>query len=121
MTKEHGSQPLDAAKPAALASPAAHRTLLGMSIPRGIRLVVRIAWIVFVLGCLVGIILLRLQAGAMDYATANVLTLVLGFLVVLAVLARWILRSNLHWSWRWLPVVGVVLAVIASGLLLRID
>ncbi|MHB9077255.1 MAG: outer membrane protein assembly factor BamB family protein [Pirellulaceae bacterium] len=121
MRKEQGPPSLDAAAPTAGESPAAGRKLFGMSIPRGMRVVVQIAWVVFMLGCLVGIILLRLQAGAMDYATANVLTLVLCFLAVLAVLVRWLLRSDLHWSWRWLPILGVVLAVVASGLLLRID
>ena len=121
MEEEHGSQPRDATELASGTPPAKQRPQLSTPMARGIRLAARVIWIVFVLGCLLGIVLLRVQAGANDYATANVLTVVLGFLAVMALVGRWLLRGDLHWTARSLPLVAIVLAAVASALLLRVD
>ena len=74
-----------------------------------------------VFGCLAGIVLLRVQAGAIDYASANVLTMVLTLVVVIALVTRLFFRRNSHWLARWLPIAGVLLAIVAAGVLLRVD
>jgi outer membrane protein assembly factor BamB len=88
---------------------------------RGLRAVRNIIWMLVVIGSLAGIVVLRVRAGAIDYASANVLTMVLTLVVVIALVARLFFRRNSHWLARWLPVAGVFLAIVAAGVLLRID
>ncbi|NLX54031.1 MAG: PQQ-binding-like beta-propeller repeat protein [Planctomycetaceae bacterium] len=77
-------------------------------------------WMLVVGGSLAGMVVLWVQRGEVDYATANVLTMILAFVVVIALVARMSLRRGAHRVTRWLSIGGVLLAILAASTL-RID
>ena len=122
MAQDRDCSPTDASKQSAELPPdAGPRRGRLSSWARPLRVVRNIIWMLIVFGCLAGIVLLRVQAGAIDYAWANVLTMVLTLVVVIALVTRLFFRRNSHWLARWLPIAGVLLAIVAAGVLLRVD
>ncbi len=76
--------------------------------------------LVIFLACIVLIIILRWRAPSMDFATVNVLTLILGFFGLVALLTSVLLRSDVSLLTRLLTVGTIIVLVCAAMLTLRI-
>lgn len=89
---------------------------------RRARSVVRrvIGWSI-ILGCVGGIVALRLLAGVIDFARANIFTYLLVIVLGITLLVRWFLRRDLNWMQRWVPIGVVLLIVVATAKLVRVD
>jgi outer membrane protein assembly factor BamB len=85
------------------------------------RVIRSVIWTVVVFGSLAGILLLRVHGDALEYAEANMATLLLAVVVVGALIHRVCFWGDTHWAVRWLPIAGVVAAIAACCLMLRVD
>ena len=122
MTQSRGGDPTnDSSHPVASQAASPAQSGGGSVWARGLRVIRTVLWMLVVLGSLAGIVLLRVQAGEIDYATANVATYLLAFVVVTALVTRMVFRRSAHWMTRWLPITGVLLAILVSCVLLRVD
>lgn len=80
-----------------------------------------VLWMLLVLTCGVSIVWLRWQAARLDYAEVNVMTLILTFILLLAILARLCVWRGASRTVRWLPVVAVAALTAAAAGSLRVD
>lgn len=81
----------------------------------------RVCWWAFVVACVGGIIVFRVQADAKDFAVANILTFLLIFVLTVGVLLRRFFRRDLSWVARWVPIGIAVLFVATAMTVLRVD
>jgi outer membrane protein assembly factor BamB len=79
-----------------------------------------IGWTI-IIGCVGGIIALRLLAGVMDFGQANIFTYLLVIVLGITLLVRWFVRRDLNWIQRWVPIGVVLLALVVTARLVRVD
>lgn len=79
-----------------------------------------IGWLI-IIGCIGGIVALRLLAGVIDFARANIFTYLLVIVLGMTLLVRWFLRRDLNWMQRWVPIGVVLLAVVVLAKLVRVE
>ncbi len=82
---------------------------------------VRFCLVVVIAACLGGIVYVRSRAAAGDFATVNIVTLILSFFALLALLARVLLRSDIPLPTRLIRVGVVVVPLCVLASMSRID
>ena len=110
-----GRDPAQAESPAQGKETQSNKPVRGMM--RSIRRV--IGWTI-IIGCVGGIVALRLVGGMSDFAWANIVTFLLVIVLGITLLVRWFVRRDLNGFQRWVPIGVVLLAVAVTSQLVRV-